>query len=90
MSALRLESNGVNCVLMAKHGNVCPECGHEFQGNGWDGIDAHWRSRHNSAMRYEEAWPLIQSGEYQRLSKHPREDSSQAAARIVRQATEDR
>ncbi len=24
---------------------VCPECGHIFQGNGWDGIDAHWRAK---------------------------------------------
>lgn len=24
----------------------CPECDHVFQGNGWDGIDAHWRAKH--------------------------------------------
>ncbi len=24
----------------------CPECGHAFQGKGWDGIDAHWKARH--------------------------------------------
>ncbi len=62
---------------------VCPECGHEFQGNGWDGIDAHWRALHNRVMRYEDAWPLIQSGEY----KKSRPDVNQAAFRIVGEAT---
>jgi len=45
---------------------VCPECGHQFQGNGWDGIDAHWRSKHEQILPYKEAWPLIKSGEYQK------------------------
>ena len=35
---------------------VCPECDHVFQGNGWDGIDAHWRSKHESLMPYREFW----------------------------------
>jgi hypothetical protein len=43
---------------------VCPECGHVFQGNGWDGIDAHWRSKHEDIMPYEEAWPLLRDGKY--------------------------
>lgn len=43
---------------------VCPECGHTFKGNGWDGIDAHWRSKHEGIMPYEDAWPLLQSGKY--------------------------
>ncbi len=43
---------------------VCPECGHVFQGNGWDGIDAHWRSKHEGVMPYEEAWPLLRDGNY--------------------------
>jgi len=43
---------------------ICPECRHEFQGNGWDGIDAHWRSRHEKIMPYEEAWPLLKDGTY--------------------------
>lgn len=43
---------------------VCPECGHVFQGNGWDGIDAHWKAKHEDAMPYSEAWPLLQSGKY--------------------------
>ena len=65
--------------------NECPECGHEFQGNGWDGIDAHWRSKHEHVMPYGVAWPLIQAGQYKKRRK---EDFSQTAARIVRQATE--
>lgn len=43
---------------------VCPECGHVFKGNGWDGIDAHWKSKHEAVMPYEEAWPLLKSGNY--------------------------
>ncbi|WP_091766779.1 hypothetical protein [Maricaulis salignorans] len=43
---------------------VCPECGHIFKGNGWDGIDAHWRSKHENVMSYEEAWPLLRDGKY--------------------------
>jgi uncharacterized protein (DUF433 family) len=50
---------------------VCPECGHEFQGNGWDGIDAHWGAHHEDIMPYKEAWPLIQSGDY--LAKQPQQ-----------------
>jgi hypothetical protein len=46
--------------------NICPECGHQFRGNGFDGIDAHWRAKHESIMRYSEAWPLISSGTYSR------------------------
>ena len=42
---------------------VCPECGHQFQGNGWDGIDAHWRSKHEHIMPYTDAWPIIRRGE---------------------------
>jgi hypothetical protein len=46
--------------------HTCPECGHQFKGNGFDGIDAHWRARHNGVMTYEEAWPLTKSGSYSR------------------------
>ena len=35
---------------------VCPECGHVFQGNGWDGIDAHWRAKHEQIMPYQTFW----------------------------------
>ena len=45
----------------------CPECGHVFQGQGWGGIDAHWRAHHNDIMRYEDAWRLISTAKYQRM-----------------------
>ena len=34
----------------------CPECGHVFKGRGWDGIDAHWKARHEQTMSYEDFW----------------------------------
>jgi N-carbamoylputrescine amidase len=43
---------------------LCPECGHVFRGNGWDGIDSHWKSKHEHVMSYEQAWPLILAGKY--------------------------
>ena len=46
--------------------NVCPECGHQFRGDGFDGIDAHWRAKHENLMPYRVALPLIQSGTYRR------------------------
>ncbi len=42
----------------------CPECGHVFKGQGWGGIDAHWRSRHRDVMSYRQAWPLLRDGRY--------------------------
>ena len=72
---------------MAEANKVCPECGHEFKGNGWDGIDGHWRTKHAHIMRYEEAWPLISAGTY-KLKRKAREDVSLSAAEIVREATQ--
>jgi hypothetical protein len=46
--------------------NVCPECGQQFRGSGFDGIDAHWRAKHEAVMPYQEAWPLVKSGNYHR------------------------
>lgn len=46
--------------------NVCPECRYQFRGNGFDGIDAHWRAKHEHLMPYRQAWPLIKSGTYAR------------------------
>jgi hypothetical protein len=43
---------------------ICPECGHTFRGNGFDGIDAHWRAKHEHLMPYKKAWPLIKAGTY--------------------------
>lgn len=38
---------------------ICPVCDHEFQGNGWDGIDAHWRAKHAGVMSYEQFWESL-------------------------------
>jgi hypothetical protein len=67
--------------------NICPECDHEFQGNGWDGIDAHWRAKHGHIMSYGEAWPLIQSGNYHRkpAKRKPKEDTNQIAYRVTQE-----
>lgn len=35
---------------------ICPLCDHVFKGNGWDGIDSHWRSKHEQFMPYREFW----------------------------------
>src|SRR5215216_1904561 len=41
---------------------TCPECHHTFRGNGWDGIDAHWRSNHSAVRSYEEFWNTLCEG----------------------------
>jgi len=67
---------------------ICPECDHEFKGNGWDGIDAHWRAKHEDIMPYEDAWPLIEAGSYRRRTRQPKEDFNQAAYRTVQKLTQ--
>jgi hypothetical protein len=57
--------------MSKKDAKKCPECEHEFQGNGWDGIDAHWKAKHDQIMRYEEAWPLIKSETYVGQAQKP-------------------
>ena len=37
-----------------------PGCGTEFKGNGWDGIDAHWRAKHEDICSYENFWAMVQ------------------------------
>lgn len=71
--ALRIEKS-VERLLGRDQRRVCPECGHLFRGSGWDGIDSHWRARHESIMPYAEAWPLIKAGVYRRRSGSPAED----------------
>ena len=51
---------------VARATKICPECGYSFRGNGFDGIDAHWRAKHEHLMSYSLAWPLIRSGRYRR------------------------
>ncbi len=53
-----------SCLCCAKNQEkkpprICPVCGHVFQGNGWDGIDAHWRAKHEHIMSYEEFWVCL-------------------------------
>jgi len=51
---------------MAEKGTkICPECGHQFKGYGFDGIDAHWRANHEDIMPYEIAWQAIKEGRYE-------------------------
>ncbi len=38
---------------------VCPECRHVFKGNGWDGIDAHWKAKHLDVSSYREFWDSL-------------------------------
>ena len=46
--------------IPVKRPRICPECGHVFQGNGWDGIDAHWRASHEqNGTTYEEFWKSL-------------------------------
>ena len=34
----------------------CPECGQQFQGKGWEGIDGHWKANHDDVLPYEQFW----------------------------------
>ena len=34
----------------------CPPCGHVFRGSGWDGIEAHWKAKHQDVMPYKRFW----------------------------------
>lgn len=62
---------------------VCPECGHVFQGNGWDGIDAHWRSKHEKIMPYEEARPMLLGGTYKAQPTNGKVGAKAAIYKVV-------
>jgi hypothetical protein len=62
---------------------VCPECGHRFQGQGWEGIDAHWRSQHENVMPFEPAWALIKAGQYDPQHLEDLEDLQIAERRLI-------
>jgi len=64
-SAVQIEQSALK-LLGKGDRKICPECGYLFQGKGWDGIDTHWRARHETVMPYSEAWPLIRAGLYPR------------------------
>ena len=56
-----------DCPLLGRsfeRPRVCPVCGHEFRGNGWDGVDAHYRRKTDSheqatGLSYTKWWELI-------------------------------
>ncbi len=35
---------------------ICPVCDHVFQGKGWEGLDAHWKAKHQDVIPYEVLW----------------------------------
>jgi hypothetical protein len=84
-AALRLIEEDARLVEVTETSatqKVCPECGHRFRGNGWDGIDAHWRSQHENILPYAKAWPLIQSGNYDSPEREDIEDIFKAEKRL--------
>jgi hypothetical protein len=57
---------------MAEKGTkICPECGYRFKGYGFDGIDAHWRARHEGVIPYEVAWQAIKVGQFKISVRNP-------------------
>jgi hypothetical protein len=38
---------------------VCPFCDLVFDGKGWDGIELHWRARHEHIMTYAKFWDSL-------------------------------
>lgn len=77
-------------------GRICPACGHAFQGLAWEGIDAHWRSKHESLMPYEELWttlcrshrsgkPAVVATTENELAREARDLAKHIAGKTVRQ-----
>jgi hypothetical protein len=66
---VRVPQQSPTIVRKRRVENVCPLCNHKFKGNGFDGIAAHWRAKHENTMQYKKAWPLIKSGDYPRQSQ---------------------
>jgi hypothetical protein len=54
-------------TIRAQKRKICPRCGRPFRGNGWDGINAHWKANHLDVMSYEEAWDLIQNEDFESI-----------------------
>jgi hypothetical protein len=49
------------CLCCAKQMPVsgrktCPLCGHSLMGNGWTGLDFHWKLRHEAQVPYRTFW----------------------------------
>ncbi len=45
--------------MTTKRPRICPECGYQFKGNGWGGIDAHWKAKHEDIMPYQDFWNCL-------------------------------
>ncbi len=58
-NARRSQCLACQCETATQGKRICPLCRHEFQGNGWDGVDAHWRAKHESVMPYERFWSSL-------------------------------
>ncbi len=61
---MSLVHNNSECLCCRKlipetYPRICPLCNHIFQGNGWVGIDAHWRAKHENVIQYEEFWESL-------------------------------
>jgi hypothetical protein len=85
-AAIRLIEGGLPTARPIELGapqKVCPECGHRFRGNGWDGIDAHWRKNHEHILPYEMAWSLIQAEKYDTSEREDMEDIVEAERRLA-------
>lgn len=57
---------------------VCPECNHVFKGKGWEGLDAHWKAKHESVMPYEQLW-----GSFCQSHRHSQGNNENAFVRIM-------
>ena len=60
-------SNEIECLCCQKElpkstPRICPICDHIFKGNGWDGIDAHWKANHLDIMPYDDFWNSLCEG----------------------------
>lgn len=58
------ENCNPNCPCWGKnitHPRRCPICNHIFKGNGWDGIDAHYKAKHekDTGVPYHVWWSQI-------------------------------
>ena len=50
--------------MLGERPRVCSLCGHIFKGNGWDGVDPHYKARHerDTGIEYEQWWSSICPG----------------------------
>jgi hypothetical protein len=53
-----------NCLccaykITANKPRTCPICYHVFKGLGWEGMDAHWKAKHEDIMAYNIFWDSL-------------------------------